>query len=43
MLSLDGLIASKRAMERTQGRLILPELEMMHEAAQHQQICSGSA
>ncbi len=37
MLSLDGLIASKRAMGLTQDKLILHELEMMRAAAQHQQ------
>jgi len=37
MLSFDGLIESKCAMGRTQDKLILPELEMMREAAQHQQ------
>ena len=33
LLSLSGIIQSKRSMGRTQDRLILPELEMMEEAS----------
>ncbi len=32
LLSLDGLIASKRAIARPQDQLALPELEMMRKA-----------
>jgi len=34
LLSIEGIIASKTVMGRTQDRVILPELEMMREAAQ---------
>jgi len=34
LLSIKGIIASKTVMGRTQDRLILPELEMMREAAE---------